>query len=345
MDRDEQPQLSAQMLLQRLEQRLGRQPSATHQARLRHELTLIQSHEDAAILEGMARVATAIRSADLRAAFVGNAPSSLIAFALRTHDLDPLEHGLHAESFFRPGRGILLPANLYVADGDYEAVSEIIAQVRPGVDPDTWVSRVMWEDGTMPRAGQSAIATPDVWARFATGEVEGVRHLDKPEFRDIHRDFAPASLEELALLNAVWRPGHIRAGHLDALMRGRHGEPTTPTLHTDLDQAVASELGPTYGVLIFDEQWLSLVTTLAGVDVGAAMELRRSLQKRTRERFDSVMQEIREGLDRTGRSPSAAEALGPYLAQAVDPAFPKAHVLADARLTLQTAVSTSAADA
>ena len=71
------------------------------------------------------------------------------------------------------------------------------------------------------------------------------------------------------------------------------------------------------------------------------MELRRSLQKRTRERSESVTQEIREGFDRTGRSANAADAVGEYLARTVDPAFPKAHALAGARLTLLTAVATA----
>jgi len=143
------------------------------------------------------------------------------------------------------------------------------------------------------------------------------------------RRLKPTSLEELAALIALYRPGPMKL--IDDYIARKWGEPYT-VLHPSMEEI----LRPTYGIMIYQEQIILLVQVIAGMTLAQADVLRRAIGKKK----ESLLKEQKElfvrGCAEKGNA-EVAEPIWELIEEFAAYGFNKSHAMAYALLTVETA--------
>ncbi|MBK6326489.1 MAG: DNA polymerase III subunit alpha [Chloroflexi bacterium] len=115
-------------------------------------------------------------------------------------------------------------------------------------------------------------ATGDTLARGAT---IGVFQCESTGAQRTLRQLQARSVWDLAVANAFFKPGPATGGMAKAFVRRYRGEEQVSYLHPALEPI----LGPTQGVLLFQEQVLRVATEIAGLTWAQADRLRQGMSK------------------------------------------------------------------
>ncbi|MPY89779.1 MAG: DNA polymerase III subunit alpha [Luteitalea sp.] len=168
---------------------------------------------------------------------------------------------------------------------------------------------------------------------FGNGQTAGVFQFESAGMRETLRKMKPQRFDDLIALNALYRPGPLRAGVIDDFIERRHGR---AEIKYDVPQ-LASILSATYGVIAFQEQVMHIARELAGFTMGEADLLRKAMGKKNL----VVMQAQREGFVKgataRGLSEKKATKVFDLMEYFAGYGFPKAHSTTYALLAYQTA--------
>jgi DNA-directed DNA polymerase III PolC len=107
------------------------------------------------------------------------------------------------------------------------------------------------------------------------GETIGVFQCESDGAQRTLRKLKARSVRDLAIANAFFKPGPSTGGMARAFVRRYRGEEPVTYLHPSL----VPILGPTNGVLIFQEQILRVAREIAGLSWAQADHLRRGMSK------------------------------------------------------------------
>ncbi len=112
-------------------------------------------------------------------------------------------------------------------------------------------------------------------ALLAQGDSVGVFQCESNGARRTLRQLNVRTVQDLAMANAFFKPGPATGGMAASFIRRYRGEESADFLHPTL----APILGPTQGVLIFQEQILRVARAIAGLSWSEADYLRRGMSK------------------------------------------------------------------
>lgn len=144
----------------------------------------------------------------------------------------------------------------------------------------------------------------------------------------------PASFYDLAVEVAIIRPGPIHGNAVHPYLARRSGE--LPV--TYFDERAKPILERTLGVVLFQEQVLSLAMTLGGFTPGEADELRRAIGfTRQPERLERLKTKLREAMRARAVSDGAAEHILEALGSFALYGFPESHALSFALIAYASA--------
>lgn len=159
----------------------------------------------------------------------------------------------------------------------------------------------------------------------------GVFQLESRGMRRVLVDLRPDSLEDLTALVALYRPGPMQ--FVDQFVRRKHGKESTEYQHPLLESVLAK----TYGVMVYQEDVMTVARELAGFSLGDSDNLRRAMGKKD----ESVMIEYKEkfiqGCVENGVSKSIATSIFEYMQPFAQYAFNRAHAVGYALVAYQTA--------
>jgi len=116
---------------------------------------------------------------------------------------------------------------------------------------------------------------PEVFRLFSEGRTDGIFQFESSGMRDLLRRVQPSVFEDLAALNALYRPGALDAGTVEVYIerrRGRKFDYPLPQLELILKD--------TYGVLVYQEQVMLAARAVAGYTPGEADKLRKAIGKK-----------------------------------------------------------------
>lgn len=336
--------LGSDHVLTELEARIGRPPTHEEEARIARELGLIEAIDGADTISAVVTAADRFRAEGVTATFALDAvPNSYALFALSVHHTDSMEHRLNPVRIFRTWapshmQNFAIPLRVEVADQDVSSAREILIGARPELRVGAWADIRPRPMSWFPDSDSPAEVSPEVWSRFANGELGGVRNMDDAGFADLHADFRPQSVMDLAVLNATYRPSQIHAGTLAQLLERRE-QPYEPiVLHDALDEVASRVLEPTYGVVVFQEQIQYLLEELLGIQDWQAYVLYWKFGMfRTHKDVGFLRQLLQESAVVCDLSESALYVLISFLSASVDAPYSKAHALGEAWLTLGSA--------
>ena len=170
-------------------------------------------------------------------------------------------------------------------------------------------------------------------AVFAEGRTEAVFQFESSGMQEICRKLKPKGLEDLAALNALYRPGPLDGGMVDEFIQRHHGKKSVRYLVPEMKEI----LNNTYGIIVYQEQIMQLAQKLAGYSLSEADLMRRAMGKKKREEMAVHEQKFINGAVERGLKQEKAEKIFSLMAQFSDYGFNRSHSVAYAYLAFQTA--------
>ena len=188
------------------------------------------------------------------------------------------------------------------------------------------------------------------FALISSGQTEGVFQLESGGMQELARRLRPASVDELAVLIALYRPGPLGIGMHDMYANRKAGIEKVSydifTRNVDEVAVIESVFAETQGVLVFQEQLLRIAELVAGFNPPERDNLLRAVSKKNREAMDRSGELFIAGAqadaDMAGNpklafSQRTAENLWEAMKSSGEYSFNKSHSVGYARLSFITA--------
>ncbi|HPW56622.1 MAG TPA: DNA polymerase III subunit alpha [Thermoanaerobaculaceae bacterium] len=172
---------------------------------------------------------------------------------------------------------------------------------------------------------------PAVYALFRAGDTDGIFQFESAGMRDLLRLVQPSRFEELAALNALYRPGPMQ--WTNDFADRKHGRQKISYLFPELEEV----LGETYGVIVYQEQVMRIAQRIAGFSMARADTLRKAMGKKQKELIDEQGGHFISGGVANGFPREKVEALWRMIVPFAQYGFNKSHSVAYAYLAYQTA--------
>lgn len=117
-----------------------------------------------------------------------------------------------------------------------------------------------------------------VWEHvYKNGRFCGIFQFTAPGARNFAIEAEPDSIEELAALTAIYRPGPLKANVHKKYVKAKRNVADIKYDHPIIEKI----LGPTYNYVVFQEQFMLLAQELSGFNPGEADKLRKTLVKKS----------------------------------------------------------------
>lgn len=167
-----------------------------------------------------------------------------------------------------------------------------------------------------------------------SGHVSGLFQIEQGHVLDVILKTNPQSVEDIAAISAVIRPGPRDSGLLDDYLKYKKTGKSQNNLHPLLDTC----LKETGGVMIYQEQVLEALRILSGMDLATADNVRRAMGKKKKDLMEQYHILFVKGCDKTNNiSKHDADKIWNAIAAFADYGFNKSHAYAYAIITYWTA--------
>ncbi|MFH1503986.1 MAG: DNA polymerase III subunit alpha, partial [Candidatus Omnitrophota bacterium] len=120
---------------------------------------------------------------------------------------------------------------------------------------------------------------------LANSDTIGVFQVESRGMREILKKINPAEFEDIIAILALYRPGPLGSGMVDDFINRKHGRKNITYIHPELESILKS----TYGIILYQEQIMQIVSKLAGFSMSRSDLLRKAIGKKIPE----IMEEQR----------------------------------------------------
>jgi DNA polymerase-3 subunit alpha len=166
---------------------------------------------------------------------------------------------------------------------------------------------------------------------LARGEAIGVFQFEGSGMREALRQIKPTVFDDLIAIGALYRPGPM--AYIPVYARRKNGrEPVTYP-----DERLKPITAPTYGICIYQEQYMEIAKQIAGFSPAEADDLRKAIGKKIHSLMASLKSKFLEGCAASGTAAGVAQQLWADMEQAQDYSFNKSHAACYALISYRTA--------
>jgi DNA polymerase III subunit alpha len=169
------------------------------------------------------------------------------------------------------------------------------------------------------------------YAMLSRGETAGVFQFEGSGMRDALRGVKPTLFEDLIALVALYRPGPM--AYIPVYARRKNGQEAVAYIDDRLKEITSS----TYGICIYQEQYMEIAKKVAGFSPAEADDLRKAIGKKIHSLMASLKGKFLDGCASNGVTPSVANQLWQDMEQAQDYSFNKSHAACYALIAYRTA--------
>lgn len=167
---------------------------------------------------------------------------------------------------------------------------------------------------------------------FQRGDTTGVFQLESAGMKKYLKELRPTHFEDIIAMVALYRPGPMQ--FIDSFIRRKHGEESITFLHQKMEPA----LGNTYGILVYQEQFMQISKELAGFTGGQADTLRKAVGKKKLDLMAEIKPQLIEGaLKNSDISRQKIELFWDQLQEFANYCFNKSHAACYALIAYWTA--------
>ena len=142
---------------------------------------------------------------------------------------------------------------------------------------------------------------------LADADSAGVFQFESSGMRDALRQVKPTEFEDLIALVALYRPGPMQ--YIPEYAKRKNGQAPV----TYIDERLKAITGDSYGICIYQEQYMQIAKEIAGFSPAEAETLRKAIGKKIHELMASLKDkflEARPDRDDAGRGSAAVEGHG-----------------------------------
>lgn len=172
----------------------------------------------------------------------------------------------------------------------------------------------------------------ETYKLFQRGDTTGVFQLESAGMKRYLRELRPTVFEDIVAMVALYRPGPMQ--FIDSFIKRKHGEERIEYLHPKMEDALSS----TYGILVYQEQFMQISKDLAGFTGGQADTLRKAVGKKIMSMMKTVKPEFIEGAVKHSNADRALmEKFWAQLEEFANYCFNKSHAACYGLIAYQTA--------
>ena len=173
---------------------------------------------------------------------------------------------------------------------------------------------------------------PAIYELLATGEVSGIFQVESSGMRHVLTSLKPTEFEDIVAVLSLYRPGPMQ--FIDNYVARKHGEEKVEYIHPTLEPI----LKETYGIIVYQEQIIRILTDIAGYSSSEADLMRRAVGKKKEKEVQQHREIFINGCLRHSNLPvEQAEEIFAAIEFFANYGFNKAHAASYAVLTCQTA--------
>lgn len=173
-----------------------------------------------------------------------------------------------------------------------------------------------------------------VYENLRSGDTCAIFQLEASTgIKDLLVQIRPKVLEDIIVLVAMYRPGPLASKEFQSYLKVRAGEEKAKYLIPEL----RTILGPTDGLMVYQEQVLRIATDLAGYTMGQADLLRRAIGKKIDAEMQAQYSKFLGGWVANGYPEDKGQLLWNDILAFADYAFNKSHSACYGFITYQTA--------
>lgn len=155
---------------------------------------------------------------------------------------------------------------------------------------------------------------------FQRGDTTGVFQLESAGMKRYLRELKPTVFEDIIAMVALYRPGPMQ--FIDSFIKRKHGQEEI----TYLDKGMENALSPTYGILVYQEQFMQISKEWCGFTGGQADTLRKAVGKKKIDLMRKVKVDFVEGaIKHGGAKKEVAEKFWDQLEEFANYCFNKSH--------------------
>jgi DNA polymerase-3 subunit alpha len=173
---------------------------------------------------------------------------------------------------------------------------------------------------------------PATYRLLSSGDVTGIFQVESGGMRRVLTSMRPTDFDHIVAVLALYRPGPMQ--FIDDYVAGLHGRKKPEYIHPALEPI----LGETFGICVYQEQIIRILTDIAGYTPGDADLVRKAVGKKIREQLVRHRASFVQGAqDLSGLDEASADKIFDAFEYFARYGFNKAHSADYAVITCQTA--------
>jgi len=233
---------------------------------------------------------------------------------------------------------------LYAAEGTANVISQLdkddveaVGLVKFDFLGLTTLTILDWAERYVRRLGEASFSLekislndPEAYKLLSAGNTTAVFQLESRGMRDLIKRARPDRFEDVIALVALYRPGPMDL--IPEYIERKLGKSVEY-----LDARLKPILGPTYGIMVYQEQVMQIAQVIGGYSLGGADLLRRAMGKKKPEEMAQQREIFVAGAQKNGLARAKATQLFDLMEKFAGYGFNKSHAAAYALLAYQTA--------
>lgn len=166
---------------------------------------------------------------------------------------------------------------------------------------------------------------------FKRADTVGIFQFESAGIKNVLRKLGPTSIEDVAAVNALYRPGPME--QIDLFIKRKKGIEAIVYPHESLKDI----LGVTYGVMVYQEQVMQVASKMGGYTLGQADILRRAMSKKQKAVIDQEREHFVSGAIALGYPKEVAVQVYSYIERFANYGFNRSHAVAYSFIAYQMA--------
>lgn len=173
----------------------------------------------------------------------------------------------------------------------------------------------------------------ETFALLQRGDARGVFQLESDGIRELLKRMKPDSIRDLIACNALYRPGPLGGGMVDAYVNRKHGREKPSYPHPVMEEILTE----TYGVMCYQEQIMRILNRLGGIELSSAYACIKAISKKKHDVIAERRAEFLKGAQQRGVTEETAGEIFDLITFFGGYGFNKSHSAAYALIGYQTA--------
>ena len=138
---------------------------------------------------------------------------------------------------------------------------------------------------------------PATYAELCRANAIGVFQLESSGMRELMVQLQPQNIEDIMALISLYRPGPMGSGMDKLYIDRKHGRSRVEYDHPKLEEV----LGPSLGIMLYQEDVLGVARELAGFSSGQADDLRKAIGKKQMDKISLFREKFVSGCVKTSQ--------------------------------------------